>query len=134
LWDDALYQALTKPGVIRYFLERTWGSKEIDESLWAYDVLTTRQPGAKNAPLCFLSAQLFSSDVNALYDALRLPVWMSHGVRGDFVDYRSAARMRSRQNWSFTVFQTGALPHFEAGNAFTSAYDAFLSAGPGLID
>jgi pimeloyl-ACP methyl ester carboxylesterase len=128
LWDDALYGLLTRPRVIRYFLERTWGSKKIDEALWAYDVLTVRQPGAKNAPLYFLSGALFSADVNALYDALTMPVWMSHGVRGDFVDYRGAKAMRAYANWHFTTFRTGALPQFEVPGEFIEAYDAFLRA------
>ena len=67
VWSGALFNALTRPGVIRYFLERTWGSKQIDEGLYRYDVLTTRQPGAKNAPLYFLAACLFSNDINARY-------------------------------------------------------------------
>ena len=33
-WSDGIYRNLTRPGVIRYFLERTWGSKNISEALW----------------------------------------------------------------------------------------------------
>lgn len=44
LWTQALYRGLTKPALVRYFLERTWGSKAIDETLWAYDVQTARNP------------------------------------------------------------------------------------------
>jgi pimeloyl-ACP methyl ester carboxylesterase len=128
LWDDALFNLLTRPSVIRYFLERTWGSKQIDEGLWAYDVLTVKQPGAKYAPLHFLSGSLFSADAVSLYEALTLPVWMSHGVRGDFVDYRGVRVVSSRPNWRFTVFQTGALPQFELPGEFIAAYDAFLDA------
>jgi pimeloyl-ACP methyl ester carboxylesterase len=126
LWSNGLYGLLTKPSVVRYFLERTFGSDRIDEEMWAYDVRTTRQPGAKNAPLYFLSGNLFSDDIDRLYDSLSLPVWISHGVRGDFVDYRKAKRMRTRSNWHFTVFETGALPHFEELEKFVAAYDAFL--------
>ena len=28
-----LFRLLTRPRVVRYFLERTWGSKDIDEAL-----------------------------------------------------------------------------------------------------
>jgi pimeloyl-ACP methyl ester carboxylesterase len=127
LWSDALYRLLTRPGTIRYFLERTWGGKTIDEALWAYDVLTVQQPGAKLAPLDFLSATLFSNDITTLYEALTLPVWMCHGVRGDFVDFRGAEAFRSRTNWRFDVFPTGALPHFEVLSDMVAAYDAFLA-------
>jgi pimeloyl-ACP methyl ester carboxylesterase len=126
LWDDALYRQLTRPKVIRYFLERTWGSKDIDEDLWAYDVKTARQPGAKNAPLAFLSGYLFSADVSRLYEALHQPVWMSHGIRGDFVDYRGADALLSRSQWERTVYETGALPHFEVPERFVADYVQFL--------
>ncbi|HEU4407973.1 MAG TPA: alpha/beta hydrolase [Polyangiaceae bacterium] len=128
---DAIFWLLTRPRVIRYFLQRTWGRREIDEGLWAYDVQTVRAPGAKHAPLYFVSGHLFSADVTRLYDALEHPVWMSHGVRGDFVDYRGAAAMRARANWSFTVFETGALPYFEVPARFVAAYEAFLAGAAG---
>jgi pimeloyl-ACP methyl ester carboxylesterase len=123
-----VFRWLTRPGVIRYFLGRTWGSRDIDEGMWAYDVITTRQPGAWHAPISFLTACLFSADINTLYEALELPVWLSHGVRGDFVDYRGIDTVQGRPNWSFSVFQTGALPHFEAGDAFVAGYEGFLAA------
>ena len=75
-WSQGLYRLLTRPGTIRYFLERTFGQKKIDEAMWAYDVLTVQQPGAKNAPLYFLSGSLFSGDVTTLYESLAMPVWM----------------------------------------------------------
>ncbi len=63
MWGAVVFRALTRPGVIRYFLRRTWGSEQIDEALWAYDVLTTTVPGAEHAPLHFCrrtcSAQTF---------------------------------------------------------------------------
>lgn len=127
-WGGALFRALTRPGVIRYFLERTWGARTIDEELWRYDVITTRHPGAEHAPLCFLSGSLFSADIHAVYEALALPVWMSHGVRGDFTDYRGRALVAERPSWRFTVFQTGALPHFEQLDAFVAAYDGFFDS------
>lgn len=126
-WGEALFRGLTRPGVVRYFLERTWGSKQIDEGLWAYDLITTRQPGAHHAPLHFLAANLFSADIHTVYEQLGMPVWMSHGVRGDFTDYRAKSIVEGRANWHFSVFQTGALPYFEVPMAFCSAYDDFLA-------
>ena len=127
-WGGALFRGLTRPGVVRYFLERTWGGKAIDKALWRYDLLTTRQPGAEFAPLCFLSAAMFSADIHTVYEQLSLPVWMSHGVRGDFTDYRGVGIVKSRPNWRFTVYPTGALPHFEVPAQFTADYQAFLDA------
>ncbi len=126
-WGGSLYRGLTRPGVIRYFLERTWGSKSIDETLWAYDVLTARVPGAEHAPLYFLAGGLFSDDIFAVYENLDLPVWLSHGVRGDFTDYRLKGPLLQRPQWLGQVFATGALPFFELPAEFCAAYDQFLT-------
>ncbi len=129
-WGGAVFRGLTKPGVIRYFLERTWGSKDIDEGLWAYDLLTTKGSGAEYAPLYFLSAYLFSADIHTVYEKLEMPVWVSHGVRGDFTDYRGKVIVESRPNWHFTVLPTGALPYFEVPEDFCNAFDRFLALPP----
>jgi pimeloyl-ACP methyl ester carboxylesterase len=126
-WAETLYRGLTKPAVIRYFLQRSWGSKAIDETLWAYSVLTARQPGARFAPLHFLSEDMFSQDIHRIYEMVTQPVWMSHGVRGDFKDFRGKRLVHDHGNWRTTVFQTGALPYFEASAAFFREFDAFLA-------
>jgi pimeloyl-ACP methyl ester carboxylesterase len=125
-WSQGLYNTLTRPGVIRYFLVRTWGSKNIDEALWRYDLLTTRQPGAKYAPLYFLSAYLFAADINTLYEQLSCPVWVSMATRGDFTDYRGRSTVDQQANWQFHLIEGGALPYFEDLAAFTDRLDHFL--------
>lgn len=130
LWRRGLFAALTSRVSIRYFLEKTWGSKAVDEGLLDYDLRTTRQPGAEHAPLSFIAGFLFSDDITRLYDDLRLPVWMVHGVRGDFVDYTGKSRVAGRPNWTIAVMQTGALPQFEQPAAFVAQFDAFLDRLP----
>jgi pimeloyl-ACP methyl ester carboxylesterase len=125
-WSDGLFRQLTRPGVIRFFLEKTWGSKHIDEALMAYDLVTTKQPGAIYAPLYFLSALLFSADIMHVYDALKMPTWLVHGVRGDFVDYRLKSRFAKAPNWTTDVMSTGAIPYFEVPDEFFALYGAFL--------
>ena len=129
-WGRTLFKALTRPGVIRYFLNKTWGSRAIDEKMFDYALWTTQEPGAEHAPLCFLSAQMFSADITTIYDQLRLPVWMSHGVRGDFVDYRGKTRFATQANWQFTIFDSGALPYFEYPQDFAEKMLAFMAQGP----
>jgi pimeloyl-ACP methyl ester carboxylesterase len=131
VWGRSVFRQLTRPAVIRYFLERTWGSKDVDAELCRYDVITARQPGAEYAPLRFLSGFLFSRDIHDFYERLTLPVWMSHGVRGDFTDYGSASMVADRPNWRLTVYQTGALPQFEVPAQFCHDYDAFLDGERG---
>ena len=126
-WGRALFKGLTRPSVIRYFLNKTWGSRDIDETMFDYAVWTTQELGAEHAPLCFLSAQMFSADITTIYDQLRLPVWMSHGVRGDFVDYRGKARFATHANWQFTIFNSGALPYFEYADDFAEKMLTFMA-------
>lgn len=127
LWKRGLFSALTSRASIRFFLQKTWGSKEIDEGLLEYDYIATHQPGAENAPYYFVSGYLFSTDAINLYRKLSMPVWMAHGVRGDFVDYEEKRVVQHLPNWSIDVFQTGAMPHFEQPVEFIGLYETFLS-------
>jgi pimeloyl-ACP methyl ester carboxylesterase len=113
LWSEGLFRLLTSRAGIRYFLNKTWGSRNIDEGLLEYDYLTTHQPGARYAPYYFVSGFLFSEGISRIYHSLTLPVWMSHGVRGDFVDYSNKTQVQGRANWT--------------KEAFIMAYDAFLA-------
>ena len=125
-WSSGLFNTLVRPGVVRYFLQRTFGRKQVDENLWRYCVLTAHQPGAKHAPLCFLSAYLFAADINTLYEKLACPVWVSMATRGDFTDYRGKSTVEQRANWQFELTPGGALPYFENLASFTAKLDTFL--------
>ena len=94
----------------------------------AYDLLTTRQPGAKHAPFFFVSAFLFSADINTLYEAIDCPVWVSMATRGDFTDYQGRTTVAGKPNWQFHTVQGGALPYFEDLPAFTNVLSPFLDA------
>jgi len=127
LWRGALFGALVSRVSIRYFLERTFGSKSVDESLVDYAWQTTHQPGARHAPYAFLSGRLFSADIRNVYEQLELPVWLAHGTRGDFSDFSEADWLRTRPNWTVQPFDTGALVYFERPAQFFKGWDAFLS-------
>jgi len=127
-WGKKVFQALTQPKVIRYFLRKTWGSQQIDEEMYEHAVWNARQTGAEHAPLCFLSAQMFSSDITRIYDQLSMPVWMSHGVRGDFVDYRGKERFANAPQWRFRIYESGALPYFEMPEFFCADLLQFIHA------
>jgi pimeloyl-ACP methyl ester carboxylesterase len=128
LWSQALFDGLTSRASVRYFLQRTWGAKSIDEGLFEYSWTTARQPGARFAPLAFLSGRLFSKDVRDVYERLAMPVWVPHGTRGDFKDFSGADWTAARANWRLQPFESGALPHFEHPEAFGASFRAFLDA------
>ncbi|WP_158273208.1 alpha/beta fold hydrolase [Limnohabitans sp. WS1] len=127
-WGRFLFRQLSRPSVVRYFLRRTWGGQQIDETLWAYAVRTAHVPNAEQAPLSFLSGGLFSADMHNVYESLRLPVWVVHGTRGDFTDYRALDLVRHRPNWQVTVMQAGAMPYFEDIETFMAGFRAFEAA------
>jgi len=127
-FGPGLFALLTRPQVIRFFLRKTWGGPTIDQQMFEEAVATARVSGAEHAPLSFLSGALFSKDIFSIYESLSLPVWMCHGVRGDFTDYRQKAMLEGRSNWQMKVFPTGALPHFECLSEFCAAFDEHLAA------
>ena len=127
-WSEAFFRLLTSRPSIRFFLRKTWGSAAIDEGLADYDYLTTHQPGAQHAPYYFVSGFLFSEDILRIYQSLTLPVWMTHGVRGDFVDYSNKSAVEGRANWTIEVIadRRDAALRGEGG-VRQQAYDAFLA-------
>jgi len=75
--------------------------------------------------LHFLSGGLFSQDIHRIHEALSQPVWMSHGVRGDFTDFRGKRLVDQRGHWRTTVYPSGALPYFEVPAGCLADLDAF---------
>jgi pimeloyl-ACP methyl ester carboxylesterase len=128
-WAQALYRTLTRPGMVRHFMRRSFGGRAIDETLWAYGVRNATVAGSRFAPLHFLSGGLFSADIHDVYESLTQPVWVSHGVRGDFTDYRALRLLGNAGRWRVSTFQAGALPYFEVMTDFARAFDAFLRDG-----
>ncbi|MGJ5179160.1 alpha/beta fold hydrolase [Bradyrhizobium oligotrophicum] len=131
LWKHRFFSLLTSRASIRFFLRKTFGRKDIDEGLLEYDYITTHQPGAENAPYSFVSGYMFSVHALKLYLGLAMPVWMVHGVRGDFVDYGGKHAVEGLPNWRIQVMQTGAMPHFEQLDIVVASYDDFLTRAAG---
>jgi len=127
LWSEGIYKGLTSRPSIRFFLQKTFGDKQIDEAMLDYDYLTTHQPGARHAPYAFVSGRLFSNDIRDVYEKLQMPVFLAHGTRGDFADFSEADWARAKANWTVKPFKTGALIPFQAPEAFLTAYEAFLA-------
>jgi hypothetical protein len=85
-----------------------------------------KHPDAHRAPFYFLSGFLFSANIPLGYQAVRQPVWMCHGTRGDFTDYSRREAIEGHENWQITEYDAGALPYFEVGVAFFDRYRQFL--------
>lgn len=122
-----IFDALTSKVSIRYFLQRTFGRKDVPEEMVEYDWASAKQPGARYAPFAFLSGKLFAADVRDLYEGLMLPTYVLHGTKGDFRDFSEATWAIARDNWLFSAFDTGALVHMEKPDEFLGAYERFLT-------
>jgi len=135
-WAQPLYDLLVTRPSIRFFLRRTFGSDAVDDALVDYCYLTAHQPGARHAPLAFLSGRPFSDDPLGLYRAVRHPAWMAHGTRGAFSMFAGKDALHDRPNWTIDVFDSGAMPQFECIDDMVGRYEAFIghrSREPGLL-
>ncbi|MEL6186282.1 MAG: alpha/beta hydrolase, partial [Myxococcota bacterium] len=117
-WSRPLFDLLTTRASVRYFMRRTFGSKDVAPELIDYAYATARPAGAEHAPFSFLSGRLFAKDIRLLYEQLELPVWVPHGTRGDFEDFSESGWAEARGNWSFEAFASGAMPHWEKPEQF----------------
>jgi pimeloyl-ACP methyl ester carboxylesterase len=128
LWSRPFFDLLNSRASQRYFLKQTFGSyAAIDTGLLDYDYLTAHQPDAQYAPYAFIAGTLFSADIDRVYAALTMPVWLPYGTRDGFTDFGGVDKVTARGNWTVQPFPTGGLPYFERPERFFAAYDAFLS-------
>ncbi len=123
---EPVFQLLTTSSSMRWFLERTWGSPVIDEALLSYGHVSAHRPGARHAPAAFIGGALFTQGIAERYALIEPPVWLAHGVRGEFADFGGLSRIGPPAHWSWDTFGTGAMPHLEAPRLFISRYEAFL--------
>ncbi len=123
---EPLFRLLTTPASMRWFLERAWGSSAIDEALLTYGHASARRPGARHAPAAFIGGALFTRGIAERYALIAPPVWLAHGVRGEFADFGGLSRIGPPAHWSWDTFGTGAMPQLEAPRSFISRYDAFI--------
>jgi len=131
-WAQPVYDLMTARASIRYFLQRAFGSDDVDPDLVDYCYLTSHRPGARHAPLAFIAGRPFSVRPMQVYRGLQLPVWMVHGTRGVFSDVRRKVELASRSNWTIQSFDSGAMPQFELMDDLAASYDRFLvAAGAG---
>ena len=72
-------------------------------------------------------AERFTFDGLNCFSAAQ-PVWLSHGVYGDFTDCRGKVFLHALPKRHFTVFDSGALPTFEHPQSCTDPLGAFLAA------
>ncbi len=130
LWGKAFYDLLATRPSIRYFLKMSFVGP-VDPGLEAYGYATSHQPGARFAPLYFVSGALFTRDAaESLYDRLTdIPTLVLYD-RDAFVRFDLLGEVVARhENWhSARIVPTLGLPQFEQLDATAQAIDGFWAS------
>ncbi|WP_020506473.1 alpha/beta fold hydrolase [Lamprocystis purpurea] len=122
-----LYDLVASRPSIRYFLNKSFTTKAPDD-LIDYAYATSHQPGARHAPLYFLSTQLFTPQAaDRLYAGLKdLPVLVI-ADRDPYVDFAALPDfVAAHPNWRHeTLAPQLGLPQWEHPAATRAVLDRF---------
>lgn len=124
--NDGLFALLTTRTSIKYFYRQAF-AEGIPPELVDYAHATTHQPGAKYAPLYFLSGQLFTQQAGAtLYGRLTQPVLAIYD-KDPNIDFHELPDFLSRHpTWrAERVTPTNGMPQWEKPAATGEAIDRF---------
>ncbi len=126
LWSQAFYDLLASRRSIRYFLQRSFVGAP-DRGLVAYAYATAHQPGARFAPLAFVSGRLFSPNIReSVYEQLPMPVLALYD-QDAFVRFDTLPDVLARNpHWqAIRLAPSKGLPQFERLDETTRALDTF---------
>jgi pimeloyl-ACP methyl ester carboxylesterase len=124
--SQGLFAALTSRPSIRYFLRLSFVGP-VPLEMIDYAHATAHQPGARYAPLYFLSGQIFTQDATAqLYAGVTQPVLVLHDRDPNINFDLLPDFVRDRPQWRVEpIAPTLGLPHWERPAETTAAMDRF---------
>jgi len=131
LIGKALFAALRTRASVRYYLGKSFVGAP-DPNLVDYAVISARAPGARFAPIAFLSGSLFTPDaLHSIYDRVSCPVLVLYD-QDPYVDFAELRRfLVGKPRWhAQRIAGTLGLPHFERGPSTRATIDAFLDDRP----
>jgi pimeloyl-ACP methyl ester carboxylesterase len=133
LWSQAFYDLIASPLSIKYFLKKSFVGP-VDTGLIDYSYATSHQPGARFAPLHFISGKLFTPDIaERVYEKLELPVVAIYDEDSFVTFERLPEVIMPRPNWhAERITPTRGLPQWEQLDATARAIDSVL--GPSSLD
>ncbi|MCF1183340.1 alpha/beta fold hydrolase [Marichromatium gracile] len=126
--NDGLFRLLTSRPSIKYFYRQAFAGPTPPEMV-DYAYATAHQPGAKYAPLYFLSGQLFTPEAGErLYDSLTQPVLVLYD-RDPNIDFHELPDFLCRHdNWrAERIAPTRGMPQWDRPAETTAAIDRFWS-------
>lgn len=114
LGEQTLYDMLVSQPSLHFFLRRSFAGP-VDPELQRYAYKTSHRPGARHAPLDFVSGALFpAGDPVAVYGAVHQPALVMYD-RDGFVGFgKLEAFAREHPNFELArIAPSRGLPHFE---------------------
>jgi pimeloyl-ACP methyl ester carboxylesterase len=127
LWSQGLFGLLTSRPSIRYYLNKSFVGAAPQE-LVDYAYATAHQPGARHAPLTFLSMQLFTREAEErLYGRLTESPVLAIADRDPYIGFEQLPEFAaSRPNWRFeTLAPHRGMPHWERPEATFALLEGF---------
>lgn len=123
---QGVYNLLTKPKSIRYFLGRSWVG-EVPQELIDYAFATSNQPGARHAPYYFLAGQLFTRNAaDVIYAKVAQPVLVLYDRDTNVGFDLLPGFLASHANWqAVRIEPTLGMPQWERPADCVAALDAF---------
>ena len=124
--NDGLFSLLTTRTSIKFFYNQAFVG-DIPAGLVDYAYATTHQPGAKYAPLYFLSGQLFTPEAGkALYGKLAQPVLVLYDKDPNIDFHELPDFLTQHPNWrAERIAPTHGMPQWEKPVATSSAITRF---------
>jgi pimeloyl-ACP methyl ester carboxylesterase len=131
LWSQGLFDLVTSRASIRYYLNKSFSNGAPQEVI-DYAYATAHQPGARHAPLTFLSMQLFTQEaMSQLYGRLGDSPVLAIADRDPYVGFEHLrAFAAARPNWRFeTLAPHMGMPHWEHPEATLALLEDFWRGG-----
>lgn len=113
-WSQAVFDGIASRPSIRYFLDKTFAGP-VDEMMIDYAYRSSHQPGARYAPIAFLSGELNTpTAVETLYSQVKTPSLVIYD-RDPFTTFnRLPEFLAGREGWSASrIAGTRGLPHWD---------------------
>lgn len=132
VWSQAVFDGIASRPSIRYFLNQTF-SGPVDEMMLDYAYRSAHQPGARHAPIAFLTGELFTpTAVETLYPQVKAPTLVLYD-RDPFSGFdRLPEFLAGRDGWdAIRIENTNGLPHWDKPTETLSTLSAHWAAHEG---
>lgn len=126
LWSQPFYDLLVIRPVLRWFLKRSFAGP-VDPGLVEYGYHSGHRPGARFAPLYFISGKLFTPRIKEeVYAQVERPVMVIYDQDGYTTFDTLPDLLIHRPNWqAVRITPTRGLPQFEQLPVIAQALDTF---------